>query len=651
MKLSVIIVNYNVQHFLEQCLLSVEKALAAMDAEIWVVDNNSVDGSVAMVQQKFPLVRLIANKENTGFSKANNQAMKLAGGEYVLLLNPDTLVEEDTFRKVVDFMDRHPDAGGLGVKMVDGKGIFLPESKRGLPTPLTSFYKIFGISRLFPKSGKFNRYHLGNLSNDETHQVEILSGAFMLMRKKTLDQVGLLDEAFFMYGEDIDLSWRIILGGWRNYYFPETRIIHYKGESTKKGSLNYVYVFYNAMVIFARKHFSEKNARWFSFFIQIAIWLRAGVAILNRFIRRMFLPVLDVSLVLISMFLLKGLYATSQNKIYDNDLVTYAFVVYALIWCISAWIGGAYDKPIRPLRVLKPILLGSAIILIGYSLLPESLRFSRALILMGTLVALLLFFIDRVLLNYFFTGKTGLGKSILRRVAIVGLRDEADRVKLILNQIQQEPGFLTMVSPSESIHSGDIGNVDQLDEIVRIHDIGQVIFCARDISPSGIIRAMSVVEDKTIEFKIAPPESLYIIGSGSIETSGDGFMMDVNSVSLVRNKRSKRILDILLSIIFIPLIPVWIFLVKKPVGVFTNILMVLIGNKSWIGYSNDPENKPTDQHLPKLRRGVLNPMSANANAAKSIENIQKLNVLYAKDYRVMNDLSIAWKGRKNLGDS
>lgn len=650
MKLSVIIVNYNVQHFLEQCLLSVEKALSGMDAEIWVVDNNSVDGSVSMVEQKFPSVRLIANKENTGFSKANNQAMKLAQGEYFLLLNPDTIVEEDTFRKVIAFMDDHPDAGGLGVKMVDGKGIFLPESKRGLPTPMTSFYKIFGISRLFPKSGQFNRYHLGNLSNDETHQVEILSGAFMLMRKKMLDAVGLLDEAFFMYGEDIDLSWRIILGGWKNYYFPETRIIHYKGESTKKGSLNYVYVFYNAMVIFARKHFSEKNARWFSFFIQLAIWLRAGVAVLNRFVRRMFLPVLDISLVLVSMFFLKGLYASSQNKIYDDDLVTYAFVVYALVWSISSWIGGAYDKPFKPLRVFKPILIGSAIILIGYSLLPESLRFSRALILLGTLVALILFFTDRVLLNYISSGKSGLGKAILRRVAIIGLREEADRVKLILNQIQQEPGFLTVVSPSEIIHSGDIGHIDQLDEIVRIHNIDQVIFCARDVSPSGIIRAMSVVEDKSIEFKIAPPESLYIIGSGSIETSGEGFMMDVNSVSLIRNKRSKRILDILLSLVFIPLIPIWIFMVNKPLGVFSNIFKVLIGKKSWVGYANDSSNNRTEQHLPRLKSGVLSPITANPNPGNTKENIQKLNVLYAKDYRLMNDFAIVWKGRKNLGD-
>jgi GT2 family glycosyltransferase len=256
-KIAVIIVNYNVAFFLEQCLNSVAKAIILEPAEVWIVDNNSVDGSVDMVRQKFPWVKVIANKDNKGFSKANNQAMEQSNCKYQLLLNPDTVIEEDTLKKVVDYMDSHPDVGGLGVRMVDGKGVFLPESKRGLPTPAVAFYKIFGISRIFPKSKRFGRYHLGYLSEFETNEIEILSGAFMLMRKEALDKVGLLDEDFFMYGEDIDLSYRIIKGGYKNVYFPETRIIHYKGESTKKSSVNYVFVFYRAMVIFAEKHFSK----------------------------------------------------------------------------------------------------------------------------------------------------------------------------------------------------------------------------------------------------------------------------------------------------------------------------------------------------------------------------------------------------------
>ena len=218
MKLSVIIVNYNVEYFLEQCLYSVRKAMQHIDGEVFVVDNNSTDGSNRMVKKKFPEVKLVENKDNLGFSKANNQGINLSKGEYVLLLNPDTVVEDDTFSSIVQFMDDNPDAGALGVKMVDGAGNFLPESKRGLPTPGTAFYKISGISKVFPKSRRFNKYHLGYLDEDEIHEVEILAGAFMLLRKKVLDEIGLLDETFFMYGEDIDLSYRVIKAGYKKIY-------------------------------------------------------------------------------------------------------------------------------------------------------------------------------------------------------------------------------------------------------------------------------------------------------------------------------------------------------------------------------------------------------------------------------------------------
>ncbi|MCC6599927.1 MAG: glycosyltransferase, partial [Crocinitomicaceae bacterium] len=407
MKLSVIIVNYNVQYFLEQCLTSVQKAIRTIGAEVFVVDNCSVDGSVEMVRERFPWVKLIANIENTGFSKANNQAMRVATGEYILLLNPDTVIEEDTLTKVVSFMDNHPDSGGLGVKMVDGKGNFLPESKRGLPTPETAFYKISGISRLFPRSKRFNHYYLGHLSNDNVHEIEVLSGAFMLMRKSALDKVGLLDEAFFMYGEDIDLSWRIVQGGYKNYYFPETSIIHYKGESTKKGSLNYVFVFYNAMVIFARKHFSEKNATLFSLFINIAIWLRAGVAIAGRFLKAIILPMVDMVATITGLWAVETIYARAQNKIYDPELVWWAFIAYSIIWAFFAFIGGAYDKPIIPQKTFRPIIAGSAFLLILYSLLPEALRFSRAILLAGSITTLALYFLNRIIFNLITNGKTG----------------------------------------------------------------------------------------------------------------------------------------------------------------------------------------------------------------------------------------------------
>ncbi|MDX1939711.1 MAG: glycosyltransferase family 2 protein, partial [Saprospiraceae bacterium] len=274
MKLSIIIVNYNVKYFLEQVLLSARKASRNLEVETWVVDNNSVDDSVEMVQEKFPEVKLIANKQNVGFSKANNQAIHLSSGEYVLLLNPDTVVQENTFEKCIAFMDAHAETGGLGVRMIDGSGKFLPESKRGFPTPWVAFCKTFGLSSLFPTSKLFNHYHVGYLPEYDINEIEVLAGAFMLLRRSVLDKIGLLDESFFMYGEDIDLSYRIIKANYKNYYFPDTTIIHYKGESTKKGSLNYVRVFYQAMIIFARKHFRGRQASLFVLMLQAAIYFR-----------------------------------------------------------------------------------------------------------------------------------------------------------------------------------------------------------------------------------------------------------------------------------------------------------------------------------------------------------------------------------------
>ena len=321
MKLSIIIVNYNVRYFLEQALLSVRRATEGMAAEVFVVDNNSKDDSVAMVRDHFPEVQLIANQHNPGFSTANNQAIKLSKGEYVLLLNPDTVVEEDTFKKCCDFMDAHPDAGGLGAKMIDGGGNFLPESKRGFPSPWVAFCKTFGLSRFFPKSKTFNHYHLGYLDKDENHEIEVLAGAFMLMRKSVLDEIGLLDEAFFMYGEDIDLSYRIIKGGYKNYYFSDTQIIHYKGESTKKGSLNYVKVFYNAMIIFAKKHFVGQKAAGFILMLQMAIYFRAFLTLIANFLKKAWFPVIDSALMVGGLAVIKNVWATNyySNPDYYSD--------------------------------------------------------------------------------------------------------------------------------------------------------------------------------------------------------------------------------------------------------------------------------------------------------------------------------------------
>jgi len=249
MQLSVVILNYNVRYFLEQCVLSVQEALNGIDGEIIVVDNNSTDDSCLMMKQRFPDVTLIENKENFGFPKGNNIGVNIAKGEYICILNPDTVVAEDTFKKILDFAVKIPELGIVGCKLIDGTGNFLPESKRGTPTPWVAFTKISGLYKFLPKNKNFNKYYASHLLETETGKVDVLIGAFMLLKRDLYIEVGGFDEDCFMYSDDIDLSYTILKKGYSNYYFHETSIIHYKGESTLKDKV-YLKRFADAMRFF-----------------------------------------------------------------------------------------------------------------------------------------------------------------------------------------------------------------------------------------------------------------------------------------------------------------------------------------------------------------------------------------------------------------
>jgi GT2 family glycosyltransferase len=651
MQLSIIIVNYNVKYFLEQCLHSVYNATKNISAEVFVVDNNSVDGSCAMVKEKFPQVQLIENHENTGFSVANNQAMRIARGKYFLLLNPDTVVQEDTFDNVLAFMEEHPDAGGLGIKMIDGKGQFLPESKRGLPTPEVSFYKIFGLSKLFPKSKRFSKYHLGYLSNDEVHEIEVLAGAFMLMRKETLDNVGLLDEDYFMYGEDIDLSYRITKGGYKNYYYPHSPIIHYKGESTKKGSINYVKVFYNAMIIFAKKHFSEKNARLFSFFINLAIYFRALLAITSRLAKRMAVPFIDAVLLFLGFFLIAPLWEPVKYQDGGHFPQSYFLLVvpsYIAIWLLSILFSGGYDKPFKITKISRGLIVGSGVILIVYALLPEAYRFSRAMILWGTLFGLITTALTRLAFHIlkFSDFRIDFGKK--KSVAVVGTPEEKDRVLGIIQQAVTNLEFAGLVQPNNQKHGDEyMGNLSQLEEIISINKIDEIIFCAENIKSQEIISNMLLLENAGVSFKIAPPESMSIIGSNSIDTAGDLYALDFNTITKPTNIRSKRVFDIISSMAFLALFPILIAFVKKPFSFLGNIFLVLLGMRTWVGfYLGTGQNII---QLPKLKKGVISWALVKMPEGLAEDKAQNINLIYAKNYNLYNDFKILLKGIKFLG--
>ena len=629
MRLSVIIVNYNVRHFLEQALLSVQRALEGIDSDIWVVDNNSADGSVEMVADKFPAVHLIANKDNTGFAVANNQAIRASKGDYVLLLNPDTLVEEDTFSKCISFMDTHPDAGAVGVKMLDGLGKFLPESKRGFPTPWVSFCKTFGLSTLFPKSKFFNGYYLGHLPNDATNPVDVLAGAFMFMRRAALDKAGLLDEAFFMYGEDIDLSYRIQLAGYQNYYLPDTKIIHYKGESTKKGSLNYVRTFYQAMIIFAQKHFSGRSAGTFILLLHAAIWLRAGMTIAANMVRRWALPLVDGLLIFGGLLLLKDFWANyfyHDPHYFKPSLVRFNFPLYTGIWLLMLWLHGCYEDRYDLRRIVRALGVGTLLLAAIYGFLDLEYRPSRALIVLGAAWSVMVLCAVRLWMHFMEYRNLRIGRERIKNLMIIGSVEESARVQGLLNAAGVRKNLVhTSIS------------ADRLDELSRIFKVEEIIFCSKDVRSQDILAWMSKL-GATVTYKIVPQESMSIIGSSSKDEPGELYTIDIRyAITQPRQKRSKRLLDLGFCLALLFTIPIWGLLSPKRSRYWSGWWPVLVGKKSWAGYYLDGK---ADRGLPKIRAGVFHPLDRFKDMPSNEEIVTRLNFLYARDWTEWSDLEL-----------
>ena len=637
MKLSIIIVNYNVKHFLEQCLKSVEKAIEPLDAEIIVVDNNSVDGSLKMINHKFPKVLVISNKTNTGFSVANNQGIRIAKGEHILLLNPDTVVQEDTLLKCVEFLDANENAGALGIKMFDGKGKFLPESKRGLPTPKVAFFKIFGLSYIFPKSKLFGQYHLGYLNRDENHVVEVLSGAFMMIKKKVIKEVGNLDETFFMYGEDIDLSYRITKGGYKNYYFAASNIIHYKGESTKKSSINYVFVFYKAMIIFAKKHFSKNHIKTFSFLINVAIYFRASIAIFQRIYKKWSISVLEFFITYFAIYELAHFYQSFMEITFPVKTIKIMIPFYSAVWVICHRAYQNHLPPLKWINLIKGTISGLLILLAAYALLPKTIQFSRAVILLSSILSLTTTFLVRVIFQSFKLGLFENYKKNNQKRLVVGSIDEITRIEKLI-RYGDNPSKILRISPHTNQYDAEFdGNIEQLEEFIKINKIDEVIFCSKDLTSRDIISSMANINlKKDVEFKIVPDNSQFIIGSQSIYTSDFFNSTKINHINNSFNKRIKRNFDLISSGVIIIGFPLLIFFKNYRLAL-SKIHLIIAGKSTWIGYINSKKNVD----LPKIKPAVFS-LNHNGNEIGN-EIANKLNIIYAKDYHVQRDLLLLAK--------
>lgn len=596
-----------------------------------------------MVRDRFPEVKLIVNTDNPGFSVANNQAIRQCSGEYILLLNPDTLVEEDTFRQCLAFMDAHPDAGAMGVRLIDGSGKFLPESKRGFPSPWVAFCKTFGLSSIFSRSPVFNKYYLGYLDEHETNEVDILAGCFMFIRRTALKKAGLLDEAFFMYGEDIDLSYRITKAGFKNYYYPGTSIIHYKGESTKKGSLNYVRTFYQAMIIFARKHFSGRRAGLLILMLQAAIWFRASLTLLTGLWRKISLPLMDAAAIYAGLIILKDFWASYFYKDPDwfkNNVLWFNFPLYILIWLGSAWLSGAYDERYNMRRLVRGLGIGSLILAAVYGFLDLDYRPSRALVLMGSVWAVLATLAIRALMHLKEYGNLNIGREKTKNLVIVGSAEECARVEKLLNTAGINKNLIGFVAAPECDTDTEdmLGHTRQLDEITRIFQVNEIIFCSKDVKNQDIMYWMSRL-GPGISYKIVPEASLSIIGSKDKNGPGELYTVEAKyDISHPLERRNKRMFDLAICLILPITLPLWAIFSPRRKTVVSQWWRVFTGSKTWIGYTPGMHKE-----LPPVKPGAFTITDGLSLDDYDVSTISRLNFLYARDWRISIDLVVFWK--------
>lgn len=662
--ISIIIVNYKVKEYISNLITSISKAKEDLNLEIFVVDNNSEDDSIKFLKSRFPNLIYIENKENLGFGVANNQAINKAKGKYSLIINPDTLVSEDTFVKLIQHMDSHPNCGAAGCKILNPDGTFAPESRRSVPTIWSSFVKVTGLGKLFPNIRLFNQYYMSWLDENKGTQVPVLSGSFMFWRTELLKKLEGFDERFFMYGEDIDLCYRIQNTKYHIDYVPETSIIHYKGESTRKGDIKYIKIFNRALYQFFEKHHSSKYSLLFKTSVFTAIRLKTILAIIAANVRSVGFIASDLILLNISVILGFLIRYEFTYEVFTNIQNLKFLWINLLASIIYVFTGGFLD-----LFKSQKDSISSQIKAIGFSyagvafitFFVRDYAFSRLALIIGCIIALVLMVLFKIIqINASKTDIKVTGKIKRIRILLVGDQEYA---KEITSKIHSRPDWNYEVIGT--IHVDEetpesLGGLPQLKDFVKAYHIDQVFFVLKSISYTNMLRQISILQGEQILFKLIPDSMDFILGKSNVEYMESIPLIDVDlAYSKGANQFIKRLMDISISVPLLAALSLVtfpsLFINKrktvKGVSFFEKPLMnkwknrwvlfwlVFTGRFSLVG-SPISEKEEFNSYQKKGLTGLI---QINETKVQSNSEKENYDLYYLKNYSIWIDVDILLK--------
>ncbi len=646
LKVTVIIVSYNVRGFLENLLASLRRSLVGIDSEIIVVDNFSDDDTVEFVRRGFPEVKLIENRTNVGFGKANNQGVKIASGEYLLIINPDAIVQEDTVKEMIDFMSKHPDAGAASCKVLNADGTLQKTCRRGFPTPWVAFTRISGLSSVFPKSKTFGQYNLTYLDPGQTHEVDAIGGSFMFVPRRVFTEVGGFDEAYFMYGEDIDLCYKIKMAGYKVYYTPQTTAIHFKGESTRRSGINQTYEFYRAMNVFVEKRYGSGTL--LSILLNAAIIVNRWALSFIKFLRKASPMALDFCISLLAV-LAGELFRTHRLFVIPAYGRPFVYLGPGLAFILFGSGFGIYGENKFSIRLSFLSTLLTFLLFSSLTYFFKEFAFSRLIVLVACLIMAVVIPGWRLIYQL----RTSVGTSrhpvFGRRTLVVGTDDRAmELIKKIRGKISMGYEVVGIISEMQQLGNRllgikIVGTLIDLPRIIREGKIDEVIFASGQISYSQMLQAISNVNKSGVSLKLVPDTIDVIVGKTYVDGLADVPLVNIDyNINRTRNKIMKRIFDIMFATVgTILLLPVLLTRRTGPVRrVLQKLPQVGKGKLSVVGRS---EYYPQGNEEIFGKIGITGVVQLNRGQSLSDEEVEKLYVYYAKNQTIWLDLEIIAK--------